>query len=111
MRSWQAAGSAKPLLDSQIDFSDTPESTEEELRRARRATRPAGIGKERTGYDPACAGRSGDELKSEKIDGSTRRVYTATPFFGPRFERAVRRLVASETSRSERKAALTAAES
>ena len=41
MRDRQAAGSAKPIPDSQIDFSDIPESTEEELRRARRVGRPA----------------------------------------------------------------------
>ena len=31
----------KPIHDSQIDFSNIPESTEEELRRARRVGRPA----------------------------------------------------------------------
>lgn len=40
-RDRQAAESAKPIPDSQIDFSDIPESTEEELRRARRVGRPA----------------------------------------------------------------------
>ena len=37
----RAAGSVKPIPYSQIDFSDVPESTEEELRRARRVGRPA----------------------------------------------------------------------
>jgi predicted DNA binding CopG/RHH family protein len=32
--------SAKPTPDSRIDFSDIPESTEAELRRARRVGRP-----------------------------------------------------------------------
>ena len=32
--------SARPIPDSQIDFSDIPESTDEELRRARRVGRP-----------------------------------------------------------------------
>ena len=41
VRGQRAAGSAKPIPDSQIDFSDIPESTEEELRRARRVGRPA----------------------------------------------------------------------
>ena len=31
----------RPIPDSQIDFSDIPESTDEELRRARRVGRPA----------------------------------------------------------------------
>jgi predicted DNA binding CopG/RHH family protein len=39
-RGRQAAKSAKPIPDSQIDFSDIPESTDEELRRARRVGRP-----------------------------------------------------------------------
>jgi uncharacterized protein (DUF4415 family) len=39
-RARRAAKSAKPLPDSQIDFSDIPESTGEELRRARRVGRP-----------------------------------------------------------------------
>ena len=37
----RAGGNVKPIPDSQIDFSDIPESTEEELRRARRVGRPA----------------------------------------------------------------------
>lgn len=37
----RAGGNVKPMPDSQIDFSDIPESTEEELRRARRVGRPA----------------------------------------------------------------------
>ena len=32
--------SARPISDSKIDFSDIPESTDEELRRARRVGRP-----------------------------------------------------------------------
>jgi uncharacterized protein (DUF4415 family) len=40
VRGRQAGGNAKPIPDSQIDFSDIPESTEEELRRARRVGRP-----------------------------------------------------------------------
>ena len=36
----RVAKSARPILDSQIDFSDIPESTDEELRRARRIGRP-----------------------------------------------------------------------
>ena len=32
--------SGRPIPDSQIDFSDIPESTDEELRRARRVGRP-----------------------------------------------------------------------
>ncbi len=40
-RGRRAAGSVKHMPDSQIDFSDIPESTEEELRRARRVGRPA----------------------------------------------------------------------
>ena len=36
----RVAKSGKPIPDSQIDFSDIPESTEEELRRARRVGRP-----------------------------------------------------------------------
>jgi predicted DNA binding CopG/RHH family protein len=31
----------RPIPDSEIDFSDIPDSTEEELRRARRVGRPA----------------------------------------------------------------------
>jgi predicted DNA binding CopG/RHH family protein len=41
VRGQRAGGSAKPIPDSRIDFSDIPESTEEELRRARRVGRPA----------------------------------------------------------------------
>jgi len=36
----RAVKSAKPIPDSRIDFSDIPESTDEELRRARRVGRP-----------------------------------------------------------------------
>jgi uncharacterized protein (DUF4415 family) len=36
----RAAKSDKPTPDSQIDFSDIPESTDEELKRARRVGRP-----------------------------------------------------------------------
>jgi uncharacterized protein (DUF4415 family) len=36
----RAARSGKPIPDSRIDFSDIPESTDEELRRARRVGRP-----------------------------------------------------------------------
>src|SRR5216684_3877081 len=39
-RAKRAARSAKPMPDSKIDFSDVPESTGEELRRARRVGRP-----------------------------------------------------------------------
>lgn len=39
-RGGRAARSAKPIPDSRIDFSDIPESTEEELRRAVRVGRP-----------------------------------------------------------------------
>lgn len=35
------ARSARPIPDSGLDFSDIPESTDEELRRARRVGRPA----------------------------------------------------------------------
>ena len=38
----RAARSAKRILDSRIDFSDIPESTNEELRRAVRVGRPRG---------------------------------------------------------------------
>jgi len=41
VRARRTGGSIKPIPDSQIDFSDIPESTEEELRRARRVGRPA----------------------------------------------------------------------
>ena len=47
VRSRRAGGSVKPIPDSQIDFSDIPESTEEELKRARRVGRPAsGVAKQ-----------------------------------------------------------------
>ena len=36
----RVAKSGKPTPDNQIDFSDIPESTDEELRRARRVGRP-----------------------------------------------------------------------
>ncbi len=36
----RAAKNATPIPDSRIDFSDIPESTDEELRRARRVGRP-----------------------------------------------------------------------
>ena len=39
-RAARAARSGKPIPDSQIDFSDIPESTNEELKRARRVGRP-----------------------------------------------------------------------
>ena len=39
-RGRQAAKSAKHTLDRQIDFSDIPESTDQELKRARRVGRP-----------------------------------------------------------------------
>jgi uncharacterized protein (DUF4415 family) len=39
-RGTRAAKNAKRIPDSQIDFSDIPESTDEELRRARRIGRP-----------------------------------------------------------------------
>jgi predicted DNA binding CopG/RHH family protein len=39
-RARPAAGRAKPMPDSQIDFSDITESTEAELKRARRVGRP-----------------------------------------------------------------------
>lgn len=39
-RARQAGRSAKPIPDRRIDFSDVPESSEEELRRARRVGRP-----------------------------------------------------------------------
>jgi len=39
-RARRAAKSAKPMPDSAIDFSDIPESTDAELRRARRVGRP-----------------------------------------------------------------------
>jgi uncharacterized protein (DUF4415 family) len=37
----RAAKSVKHMPDSKIDFSDIPESTDEELKRARRVGRPA----------------------------------------------------------------------
>jgi predicted DNA binding CopG/RHH family protein len=40
VRGRRAAKSAKHLPDSRIDFSDIPESTEAELKRARRVGRP-----------------------------------------------------------------------
>jgi predicted DNA binding CopG/RHH family protein len=47
VRGQRADGNVKPIPDSQIDFSDIPESTEEELRRARRVGRPAsGVAKQ-----------------------------------------------------------------
>ena len=39
-RGGRAAKSGKPMPDSQIDFSDIPELTDEQLRRARRVGRP-----------------------------------------------------------------------
>jgi uncharacterized protein (DUF4415 family) len=39
-RGKQAAKNAKPMPDSRIDFSDVPESTDAELKRARRVGRP-----------------------------------------------------------------------
>lgn len=39
-RARRAAKSARPIPDSAIDFSDIPESTDAELRRARRVGRP-----------------------------------------------------------------------
>src|SRR3990172_7368130 len=39
-RDRRAAKSAKHMPDSRIDFSDIPESTDEELKRARRVGRP-----------------------------------------------------------------------
>ena len=39
-RARQAAKSAKHIPDNQIDFSDIPESSAEELKRARRVGRP-----------------------------------------------------------------------
>jgi predicted DNA binding CopG/RHH family protein len=40
VRGRQAARSAKHIPDEQIDFSDVPESTDAELKRARRVGRP-----------------------------------------------------------------------
>lgn len=39
-RGKQAGRSAKPISNSRLDFSDIPESTDEELKRARRVGRP-----------------------------------------------------------------------
>ncbi len=39
-RGRRVAKNARPIPDSQIDFSDIPESTDEELRKARRVGRP-----------------------------------------------------------------------
>ena len=39
-RAARARKSAKPMRDDRIDFSDIPQSTNEELRRARRVGRP-----------------------------------------------------------------------
>jgi len=39
-RARQVVKSAKPMPDSRIDFSDIPESTDAELKRARRVGRP-----------------------------------------------------------------------
>ena len=41
-RARQAGKSGRPIPDSVIDFSDVPESTDAELRRARRVGRPKG---------------------------------------------------------------------
>jgi predicted DNA binding CopG/RHH family protein len=41
VRGQRVDGNVKPIPDSQIDFSDIPESTAEELQRARRVGRPA----------------------------------------------------------------------
>ena len=40
-RGRRVGGNAKPIPDSEIDFSDIPESTADELRRARRVGRPS----------------------------------------------------------------------
>ena len=40
-RGRRVVGNAKPTPDVQIDFSDIPDSTPEELRRARRVGRPS----------------------------------------------------------------------
>ena len=40
-RGRRVGGNAKPIPDAQIDFSDIPDSTHEELRRARRVGRPS----------------------------------------------------------------------
>src|SRR5712692_6696333 len=39
-RAKQAAKSARPMPDSRIDFSDIPQSADEELKRSRRVGRP-----------------------------------------------------------------------
>ena len=39
-RGTRAGKNARPIPDNQIDFSDIPQSTDEELRRARRVGRP-----------------------------------------------------------------------
>ena len=39
-RAGRAGKNAKPMQDKRIDFSDIPESTDEELKRARRVGRP-----------------------------------------------------------------------
>jgi uncharacterized protein (DUF4415 family) len=41
VREKRAAKSAKPTAGREIDFSDIPESTDEELKRARRVGRPS----------------------------------------------------------------------
>jgi uncharacterized protein (DUF4415 family) len=41
VRDKRAAGSVKPMPDPQIDFSDIPEATDEQLRRMRRVGRPS----------------------------------------------------------------------
>ena len=46
-RARRAAKSAKHMPDSRIDFSDIPESTDQELRRARRVGRPKSGGAKR----------------------------------------------------------------
>ena len=44
----RARGSAKPIPDSRLDFSDIPESTPRELARARRTRRT--VGRPKTGH-------------------------------------------------------------
>jgi len=47
VRGKQVAKSVQPIPDRQIDFSDIPQSTDEELKRARRVGRPkSGTGKQ-----------------------------------------------------------------
>ena len=41
VRGQRAGGNVKPIPDSQIDFSDIPESTNAQLKRMRRVGRPA----------------------------------------------------------------------